>query len=377
MKRARRWTGLWFGCLLAVGFWPQLSYGDVFAIRWAVGWVGVAGLLWLTSTEKSEVQYWGLALITLGLLSGLWGEIKLDWANELLEWVCLLGIFVVGARDCGTAESVIEGFAWGLVAQLPLVLWQFAKMHLPGDLQPMWFEVTSPSGLFGNRDFLAEAAAITIVWALWRRKWILVLGIFPEIILTSYRGAFLVLSLATILWLWQNFSRKLAILSILVFGITGALISTQSNKSFSLTNRVAIWEDTLHDLTPLGHGLGQYFVSMADQSPDRPLERFDHAHSDFLELTYELGLLGLLLLLGFVTSVLRWGRAAPDCAASFAAFCGLALVGFPLHNAPTAVLGVCAAGGVWGAWSRVCSGAGRESSRAAGRSILQRPYRAY
>lgn len=323
------------------------AYADYNVGRWAVAWIGVAILLWFCPDQR--IVWSGVAFLALAVLSLLWAPVTLNAIGALLHLILLAGVFVVGAGGFG--EDIFLGAAGGMAISSAICVWQWLFPDHVAD--PL-----GPSGLFFNRDFLAETALLVAIPFVWSQRWWIVAALSPAILLPRDRAVFVAIGAVAILALWR-FSRAAAIgaavaASIAVVVVTGI----QFGKSHTIADRVALWQDAAAGLTPLGRGIGQFYNTYPEHQTHQPMTvRPDHAHNDWLEIAYELGPAGLGAALWFgwdavagrtARRIDAWGRRGailPESAV-FLAFAVLALFSFPLHNAASSVLGVLAAGGV-------------------------------
>jgi hypothetical protein len=115
----------------------------------------------------------------------------------------------------------------------------------------------------------------------------------------------------------------------------------------AIDDRVTIWSDAARGLTPIGRGIGQFYTSfpLFESRMDPSTTRIEHAHNDWLELGFELGIPGVAFALWLVWSALR-GKGAEEDKLAFAAFCISACFAFPFHNPATAFMAVVLAGGL-------------------------------
>lgn len=329
-------VALSLGFGLAAAYVPN-AYADAHVGRWAVAWVGVAALLWLCG--RAQWSWSGAALLGLAGVSVLWAPEPLNATLGLLQLILLAGAFVVGCA--GGAKAVFEGFAWGMVLNAAIAVPEFFGWH------PIehWKGVM-PSALFGNKDFLAEAALLAVTPLLYQKRWLMAAAISPALLLPLDRAvifaAGIVAFIAAARW-----SKAVAFYAAATALILIAAYSALPGRLGSLNDRAMIWSDSARGLTLFGRGIGQFYNTYPENSQLEPLEviRPDHAHNDLLELAYELGVPGLALALAFVFGVLigpfGWEKLA------FIELCAIGLFAFPLHNAATAILGLLAAGGVY------------------------------
>lgn len=329
-------TARLLGFGLAVAFVPN-AYADVNVGRWAVAWLCVALLIWIIPPVRWSLC--GGVLLVLALVSFAWTPEPLNALNGFLQLGLLAGAFVVGRA--GYAENIFEGAAWGMVVNSALALAQFSGWH-----PVMEVSTASPAGLFGNRDFMAEAALLIIVPLVWQRRWFMAGAILPALLLPMDRSVILAGGMVTALAAWR-LSRTVTIITLSAACIGAGLVTLAPNKSHSAQDRIDLWKDTLDGTTFLGRGIGQFYNTFPEAATRQPIERIrsDHAHNDWLELTYELGIVGIILAGIFAAGVFSgpagWEKSV------FLALCIMSCFAFPLHNPATAILGLVAAGGVY------------------------------
>lgn len=339
MKGWPRYSALLLGFALVMANVPW-AYADYNVGRWAVAWLGIALLLWACPVQR--IIWPGVAFLALAAASLLWAPVQLNANGAILHWGLLAGAFMVGMA--GLSDEIFVGAGWGMLLNSALAVYQFVTW------QP-WMR-PAPEGLFGNRDFLAETALLIMIPLLWKRRWVLAGLLAPAAFLPMYRGALLAAGVVGVAALW-NASRMAAILVIVVCAVVVGWVSLSGAKRITADDRLGIWEDTIAGLTPLGRGAGQFYNTFPEHETHGDIARVrtDHAHNDWLEILYEFGPLGLGLAGIFAAGCLVAGFTArvggQGAAYTFLAFCVLGCVGFPAHNAASAVLGLLAAGGVY------------------------------
>lgn len=203
------------------------------------------------------------------------------------------------------------------------------------------------SGLFYNHNMGAEAAAMVLALVVGYRLWWLVPGLLPTLWFSS-RAPVLALGVAAGVALWQRsrFAAMMATLGVALFvfgvmkgegGFRGVIVSAD------FLQRVGMWQDMLPQMTVWGHGLGSFIVDYPafQRHTSSLLLRFENAHNDYLQIAYELGLAGVLLI---VVLLMRM-TAAPASPAWYAmiVFLGEASFGFPLYEPVSGALAACCA----------------------------------
>lgn len=338
-------TARLLGFGLAVAFVPN-AYADVNVGRWAVAWLCIALLIWIVPSVRWSLC--GGVLLVLALVSFAWAPEPLNAINGFLQLGLLAGAFVVGRAGC--AENIFEGAAWGMIGNSALAVAQVSGWH-----PVMEVSTASPAGLFGNRDFMAEAALLVIVPLVWQRRWFMAAAILPALTLPFDRTVILAGGMVTALMVWK-LSRTVTIITIIAACIGAAVLTLTPGKLHSAKDRTDLWKDTLAGTTFLGRGIGQFYNTFPEAATRQPIERIrsDHAHNDWLELTYELGIMGIvlagLLSAGVLSGPTCWEKYV------FLALCVMSCFAFPLHNPATGILGLVAAGGAYRRRDMECGG---------------------
>jgi hypothetical protein len=128
-----------------------------------------------------------------------------------------------------------------------------------------------------------------------------------------------------------------------------AHIPKENSLGKSIAIRLTIYGEILDQYRErwfLGHGLGTFKVKFPERQKLRDYGAFVYAHNDFLQFLYETGLVGFLLLIGTIAAPLAHikplDREKSLLLASLAAFGAAAMVGFPAHIAPIALVGMVA-----------------------------------
>lgn len=303
---------------VTVAYWPGILSSAV-APRWALLAVGLPLVSWLDPRRLplSVAVLLGLFLYYAGV-SIAWTSDPQEGAHEFIHLLIFAAAVVAGAGFTGSMDAVMRATAWGIGVSVIVGLTQLAG----------WWTLPqgpSPSGLFWNRDFLAELAAIVFVWAvLSRESRAAAITSIPLI----FCGSRVALSAAAIglLATQPKLSRWL-----LPFAALATVLATflYSGKVSSIGERLTLWSDTATGITAFGHGLGSFFG-------DHPL--WEQAHSDLLQGGYELGI-GALLFAALLACGLR---EHPSLPLRGAMVCVLVeyMVAFPLHlPAPTFLAG--------------------------------------
>ncbi len=295
--------------------------------------------------------------ITAGHLFGAcflaWAAVSLSWAFNIydgLRGALLLGLLaLIFCAAPLSLRKVYVAMAIGLAANSAVVI---AQVQGWGDLS----QGAVPGGLFFNKNFGGELAAMVLAGAVLSRLWGAIPGILPTLILSECRGAWAALGVACIVLIYK--SNRVAA-GLIAAAATGVVLWRWTP---SFDQRIALWRDTWDGLVFWGRGLGSFYTTFPEHATriDALRWRPSSAHSDLFNLVYELGP-GVLLLLGLLVYALR---ARPLRAEHYVLgiFLVEGLVGFPLYQPATALLAALVLGSLCRdrpelrvslAWSRV------------------------
>lgn len=278
----------------------------------------------------------------LGILFLLYASISSAWAPDLKEGMqdvwkiyLLAGAFVIGA---GThMRAVFIGCALGFAINSAVVVAQVYGFD--GITQTV-----APAGLFSNKNFGGEAAALVLIALVGYRLWWLAPLPLVTLVLSGSKAGVLAAAIGVLFVApgWMRWSAA----ALAVFGVS--LVSTDFDGHFAhLLQRTDVWTDMLNNLTLFGHGAGSFYILMPGISVHNVLDvRFDFAHNDWLQLVFEygIGVIPLAVLLG-----LAWWRGTCNISrAVLAGFIVEGCFGFPLHLPVTGVLALLCAGRLFG-----------------------------
>jgi O-antigen ligase len=134
----------------------------------------------------------------------------------------------------------------------------------------------------------------------------------------------------------------LAAAAALTFLLLSAPLSLISRYESGLTSevRLQIWHDTLKliaNYPVFGCGLGTFVSAIQEYRASTPIALVDFAHSDYLQLLAELGVVGSLLLMALAALIVRdiftAARAGPSQAAHLIAMaCAASIVAIAVHS---------------------------------------------
>jgi hypothetical protein len=321
-----------FGLGLAVtsAYWPWL-WSPAMSPKWIALSVLSCGLL-LYRNERipfTAAHLVGAALLGWAALSVTWSQVPLYslnalWLTAILPAVC----FCLGSQT-PQLRPLFLGAGLGMAASSAVAIGQLA-----GWID--WQTINLPSGLFLNKNFMAEAAALVLIWLIAEQVWWLAVLVMPAIALANARGALLALGVGLALLWWRKRSPVTAGL----LGVTVGLfiMATLNHTAATTTERLDIWADASDGIGMFGTGIGSYGFMSHLALPDGHAM---HAHNDVLELVYELGMIGLGLGALFV-----WELRGPLNSARLVliVFAVEACFAFPSHLPATMAIAALAAG---------------------------------
>lgn len=304
-----------FGFALTALFVPDWS-GAATTPRWALAAIVLPLLMRRSGALFTAAHLFGLLFVAYAAASVLWSPQQWEAIDALLKLIVLAEAFVLGSqlRDI---RPIVAGAALGLGVSSAVIL---LGIQVPQTSD-------YPAGLFVNSNALGEIAALALVGVVVHRVWWGVPLILPALVASHCRGALLALAGALIVWLWT----KSRLASVAMAGAGIALAAWMGAASESAHLRLEMWGAVLPQLTLAGKGIGSFYTLFPLYSPfDTLLQRPEHLHNDWLEFTFELGIVGTVLY-----AAILWSARSVILAAIFVE----ALFGFPLHLAATAVLG--------------------------------------
>lgn len=243
------------------------------------------------------------------LISLLWTANVYDGIDNAIQLVIISQAFVVGCllKDL---KPIFIGLALGL---------------------NVWVD------LFNQIDVLAEIALFVCIWLLLYEIYWLALVCIPPIVMHGARAAVLTGTVMLACWFWYR--SRIATVIFVCFVCIGA-ISYSFGKPDALTSldhRLVMWSDTINGFTFFGHGLGSFMTEYPfyTHDIDTMIGSPNHAHNEYLNIAFELGLPGLLLFL-----VICWNAVRSDTPEKyvFVAFMLVSCFDFPFHMPVSACL---------------------------------------
>lgn len=315
---------------IAAAYWPGW-YGAGSASRMICMSVCVPVLL-LFIRIRPTAAHWLLGLfVAYAAISGFWGLVLTEWAFGLWLTILCFGAFAIGAES-RSSEPLLIGSGLGLCLSAVACVFQ-ATGHWP------WDQVVGPSGLFVNKNFLAEAAALTGIGLALYRRWVLAAVCGFCVLAAKSKGAWLAVAVAALLWTYRR--SKVAAVGLVVVMICAGAVAI--NRVDSLDIRLEVWGDAVRGLTWMGSGIGEYFVDVprVAKNLNAQFARVEYAHNEYLHFAYEAGV-GAVLLFGFLWRCVSWAEERERLA--LVGLLVMACFSFPLHLPGTAFVGFFLAG---------------------------------
>lgn len=214
---------------------------------------------------------------------------------------------------------------------------------------------TKPTGLFGQHTLYGPWVVCCLIAALYLKHYILVLFMIPSIVATTSALTLFALFGSVLFYLTRFVPPKVTIAGVILCilgGLVGLTYMSGRDQYFSGNGRYTLWKETIEmteDKKLFGHGIGtfRYIYHKHKQSKEsRELHGvFLQAHSDPIEVYFELGLIGLLTLLiivyDFIRGLIRKTDLETWTFATIAFALALNSVGnFPFQLMPHALLGL-------------------------------------
>ncbi len=342
-----RWVLPAFAFAVSTAYWPFWHDGAI-SPKWMVLAAMPLTLFWIK--PRMTVGHWaGLALLTYSAVSGLWSVAPFETANSVFRWALLGAAFLVAAETSDMrrtyAAAAIGVSLSGFIALSEVV----GALAIP--------EANHPAALYGNRNYLAEMAALSIVAAVGYRLWWTLPGLVLALALPMSKAAFLGVGAAAFVAVWR-YSRVMAACALFAFCIAG-FVASQIIGGFdgihSLAIRFDIWSTALSNLTIFGNGSGSFqsMYVLLYQYTSIPLGRPENAHNEFINLAFEVGVPGIMA--AAILCLAAWCGGLQTERCIMAALGAISIFGFPLHVPATGFMAAIVAGHLCGHGHRVRS----------------------
>lgn len=335
MKRALDLSLFGLGLAVAVAILPGTV--DAFlTLRWAILAVGVPLILILLGRDIAPFPWLVGAVVLCAAASLSWTVDAPSGFDETVHLAILAAAFWLGT-SLSNATHLWNGLGVGVAVSSAIAL---AQWSIGWDAIP---QAVEPGGLFANKNFLAEAALVALIPALFARTrlgLLIAAAALIAIALGSSKAVYAGLAVAVAFALAPRSPR-------LAWALIGAL-SLAALSAFwafpilSATSRLDMWLPALADLRLVGHGVGAFSANWPGA---------EYAHSDPVQLLYEFGLLAAIPLIIFWQAMEAWSGEPEGYI--LVAIATVSLVSFPLHLPLTAFAAALAAGRLVGARDRL------------------------
>ena len=168
------------------------------------------------------------------------------------------------------------------------------------------------TGTIGNKmifsSFVCVLAPLLIVTPL---NWLPLVALS---IVSSSSGAILSIGTGLAIWSWAKLTKKLRIIFIILALLVPIIFAykTGDMSTFFNAGRGPVWKKTIELVAkrPLGYGIATYRVLFPvlcgeEISKQQPGRAWLQAHNSWLQLPFEVGIVGSFLLLGWIISIVR------------------------------------------------------------------------
>lgn len=323
---------IWYGAILGLIYWPYI-YAPATSPRWA--FLAVTLPLLIKTVQWTTLHLIGLLFLVWSTLSLLWTSNVYDGLDDLIHFTIIAEAFLVGA--CLTdLKQLFIGLGISICASSAFVLLGVSE------------------ALYVNFNILAETALIVIVGLWVYKQYWLIIGLLPSLAWSYSRAAILIATIMFFGWLWKK-SRFISLLVLLAFVIllfVGVYYGEEIGslrfryRFDTVQERLILWRDTILGLNWLGHGIGSYYSTFPFFSTfDTLVARPKYAHNDLLQIIFELGVAGALLIITFCWQVLKSQQIERYV---FVAFIGISCFSFPLYLPVTAFVAAVVCGHIAG-----------------------------
>ena len=262
-------------------------------------------------------------------------------ATPYLTWVIwALAIFVVARRmdprrfyNVICIAAIFQAFigvlqAFGIYPLFALLDWLGVWVVIRHEMSPMVF------GTLQNPNFLAMYLAISMPFFIRAKWWIFILPLLGLLAYLQTSTAIVALAAGGVFWSYRHLANIRLRVKIFTAGWAGLIVATYiliADGRIAQDPRWTWWWLAVKDICSTiqhfvaGHGPG-YYVN------------FDWVklHNDWLQIWWELGLIGVLFLAGFFGSLFRSRNPRHTTALLIAGICMLG--NYPTRLAPTGLL---------------------------------------
>jgi hypothetical protein len=335
-----------FAFLLVIGVMPGLPAGALVG-RWALVAM-VAAILFM----RRDITPGGYILLAYLAVMTFFAPVWWDSTFLFFHATCFVILYCYAERMVSLRNMTI-GMGLGMAVNSVFVLGQFIWGW-------SWVPFITPyAGLYFQRNIGAETAALSLILLVGYRLWWLVPGCLPTLFFGS-RAAAVAVAVPLAMMLWRR-SRIIAAATFALltcaistawlitnYFMAGRIVPTATLFASDLVIRLHTWYDALHGLTLFGRGLGSFMIEFPRwQDYTSALQlRWENAHNDPLQIVFELGLGGVVLIALFAIRLSYAERVAEFYALIVVVVEGL--FGFPLYQPVTGAVAALCAGWLFG-----------------------------
>lgn len=330
-----------FGFLLAICFDPHL-WTAATQPRWALLAVALPLLCAFSSPNHFELsKLLGLLFIAWASLSLIWTANILDGFGELI-WILIIAQAYIYGNRLFSLASIFTGLALGITVSSAILIIPALR-----DLFVNSIVLVYPHGLWGNRNMMGEIAVLTLLGCLVYQRYWYIPGLLPAIFFykpeimsgTPSRGALLALVAGIGTWLWSRSKWQACVFAGIVFVGGAAFVALDHSHGSAANERLQVWEAVYSGTNLAGRGLGSLYTLAPYLSPiwDTAERRIDHAHNEFIEILFELGIFGATLYVAIIAIALR--SASDSCRVILVGFLVISMFAFPWHIPANAFVG--------------------------------------
>lgn len=328
--------------ILMVAYWPGIS-GTATTPRWTVGALFALLGFFAPSIRFRAVHVIGLALVGWLLVTLLWSEGQQDGVDQAAKLLTIACAFAFGST-LANVRAVVIAARCGVAVSSALAVLDATGVGLSA--LPSY---GAPAGLFYNPDRLAEVAALVAAAALGMRMWVWLPVLVPALVLPGERTSLLALGavLGVMAWRVSNSAVRLIGGTLLLVAAAVAINwKVARGLDVGITERLALWRDTLPALNFFGHGLGSFWESFPHyaQAFDLTKSRPEHPHNEWLWLGFEGGVPALALGVAFAVALVRACRDRIAGRIVIVALFVESLFAMPFHDPATGIFGALLAG---------------------------------
>ena len=283
--------------------------------------------------DMTAAHWMGMAWLAYAAMSLAWSPSPLDSLDWLWRFAVLAGAFVLG----GLVEPrhIVAGFAAGVSVSGAVVMGEMTGViEVAGSIKP--------AGLFGMKNYAAEAGLIALAGAVAYRMWWAVPLCAVAAFLPASKAVWLAaVVLALVAWACRSRAGKVAFVAFVGACAVASVLWWNDPAIYTLPQRVELWRQTVDGMVLWGHGIGSYWAAFPAFQSGAPAELYGwagmpaHAHNDALTLIAETGVASALLFgMAWMAATTRHPARWP-----FIGFLLCGVAAFPLFNPATGIVG--------------------------------------